>query len=111
MRVKVAETRLKGNLDLLLLAVLKRGPGHGYDIIRRLTHDSGGRFDLPEGTVYPALHRLENEGWVRSAWDDGGPRRKRVYAINAKGARALIEQRKQWNDFTSSVTSVLGFAQ
>ena len=61
--------RLKGNLDLLLLSVLSSGPAHGYAIISALRDRSGGTFDLPEGTIYPALHRLEDAGLLVSTWD------------------------------------------
>jgi len=100
--------QLKGNLDLLLLAVLRRGPGHGYAIIRRLADESDGRFDLPEGTVYPALHRLEREGLVRSTWDERGPRRRRIYAISGKGVRALANSRREWTEFATGMRAVLG---
>ena len=62
--------RLKGNLDLLL-SVLSSGPAHGYAIISALRDRSGGTFDLPEGTIYPALHRLEDAGLLASTWDQG----------------------------------------
>ena len=69
--------RLKGNLDLLLLSVLAAGPAHGYAIISALRDRSGGTFDLPEGTVYPALHRLEDAGLLASSWADAEGRRRR----------------------------------
>ncbi len=59
---------LKGHLELLLLATLRSGPAHGYAIIEDLKQRSGGAFDLPEGTIYPALHRLERSGAIESAW-------------------------------------------
>jgi len=104
----MSEQGLKGNLDLLLLAVLSRGPGHGYAIIRRLAEDSGGVFDLPEGTVYPALHALERDKLVRSSWDERGPRRRRVYAISGKGQRALAAVRAEWAEYSGGVRAVLG---
>jgi DNA-binding PadR family transcriptional regulator len=102
------EQRLKGNLDLLLLAVLRRGPAHGYAVIRRLAEESDGVFDLPEGTVYPALHRLERAKLVRSTWDERGPRRRRIYAITARGVRALDESRREWSEFAGGMRLVLG---
>jgi len=103
-----AEQRLKGNLDVLLLAVLQRGAGHGYAVIRRLAEESEGLFDLPEGTVYPALHRLERERLVRSSWDERGPRRRRIYAISGKGVRALEASRREWAEFSNGMQAVLG---
>jgi DNA-binding PadR family transcriptional regulator len=107
----MSDPRLKGNLELLLLAVLQRGPGHGYAVIRRLAADSGGRFDLPEGTVYPVLHRLERDGLVRSSWDDRGIRRRRIYSISGKGVRALAASREEWIEFARGMRIVLGGAR
>ena len=81
--------RLKGNLDLLLLSVLAPGSAHGYAIISALRARSEGTFDLPEGTIYPALHRLEDAGLLASDWADASGRRRRVYALTDKGAAAL----------------------
>jgi PadR family transcriptional regulator PadR len=100
--------RLKGHLDLLLLSVLSRGPGHGYRVITRLRDRSGGVFELPEGTVYPALHRLEDAGLLASAWDVVAGRRRRSYRLTAAGEAALAEQSQQWHEFSGSVARVLG---
>ena len=100
--------RLKGNLDLLLLSVLVSGPAHGYGVIAALRERSSGEFDLPEGTVYPALHRLERAGLLSSGWAEGGPRRRRVYAITGAGSRALTDQKKEWRRFSTGMTAVLG---
>src|SRR5215471_6811708 len=100
--------RLKGHLDLLLLSVLSRGPGHGYEVITRLRDRSDGAFELPEGTVYPALHRLEEAGLLASAWDIVSGRRRRIYRLTLAGEVALAEQSQQWSEFSGSVTRVLG---
>lgn len=100
--------QLKGHLDLLLLTVLADGPAHGYALIAGLRDRSGGAFDLPEGTVYPALHRLERAGLLSSGWAEGGPRRRRVYAITGAGSRALSDQKKEWRRFSTGMTAVLG---
>lgn len=100
--------QMGGHLDLLLLSVLRAGPAHGYAVITALAEESGGRFALPEGTVYPALHRLERLGLVRSYWTDGVTRRRRVYEISAEGLAVLRERRRQWNEFSAGVRSVLG---
>lgn len=99
--------KLKGNLDMLLLAVLAAGPGHGYSIITRLRERSDGAFDLPEGTVYPALHRLENAGLLDSAWQVVGGRRRRLYRLTAAGQESLATEARQWRSFSGSVTHVL----
>jgi PadR family transcriptional regulator PadR len=102
--------RLKGHLDLLLLSVLSRGSGHGYEVITRLRDRSDGTFELPEGTVYPALHRLEEAGLLASAWDVVAGRRRRIYRLTAAGEAALAEHSQQWREFSGSVARVLGTA-
>lgn len=100
---------LRGHLDLLLLATLREaGPAHGYAVIASLRERSGGAFDLPEGTVYPALHRLERDGLVDSQWDASTARRRRVYRLTAAGASALAARRGDWRSFARGVQAVLG---
>ena len=97
----------KGHLDLLTLAVLADGPKHGYAVIEALRARSGDEFDLPEGTVYPALHRLEKGGMFASDWSVVQGRRRRTYRLTDKGTSALGEQRKRWDEFSSAVGKVL----
>ena len=80
---------------------------HGYGVIEYVRSASGGRFDYPDGTVYPALHRLEAEGLLRSRWSEVDGRRRRVYEITGRGKKAIAGQRRDWERFTSSVTAVL----
>jgi PadR family transcriptional regulator PadR len=98
---------LGGPLDLLLLAALAEGPSHGYAVIERLRSASGGRFDYPEGTIYPALHRLESDRLLRSRWSDANGRRRRVYELTRKGQEALAEQRRDWHDLVRGVAAVV----
>ena len=100
--------KLKGHLDLLLLSVLAAGPAHGYAVISALRQRSAGTFDLPEGTVYPALHRLEGGGLLASGWDVVAGRRRRIYHLTAAGEAALAEQAAQWREFSGSMARVLG---
>lgn len=100
--------RLKGNLDLLLLTVLTTGPAHGYEIAERLRQNSDGAFDLPEGTVYPALHRLEARDWIHSSWRVEGGRRRRVYELTGRGRRQLAAQRREWGAFVAGMSAILG---
>src|ERR1039457_5531031 len=79
-----AET-LKGHLDGILLAVLEPEPRHGYAIMEALRVRSDGQVDLPTGTVYPALHRLERAGLVQAPWSAAGGRRRRVYQLTPAG--------------------------
>jgi PadR family transcriptional regulator PadR len=103
-----AET-LKGHLDLLLLSVLEGVPAHGYLVIDRLREASDGAFDLAEGTVYPALHRLERAGLLESRWDGEG-RRRRIYELTARGHAALVTSRSEWRGFAAAVSRVSGVA-
>jgi DNA-binding PadR family transcriptional regulator len=98
---------LKGHLDALLLAVLERGPRHGYAVIEAVRAGSGGALDLPTGTVYPALHRLERAGLVASDWSTVGGRRRRAYRLTAAGTAALREHRAVWDRFSAAVTALL----
>ena len=98
---------LKGHLDALLLAVLEPGPQHGYAVIEALRATSGGTLDLPTGTVYPALHRLERAGLVASSWSTVGGRRRRDYRLTPSGRAALTEQRAVWEQFATAVGAVL----
>jgi PadR family transcriptional regulator, regulatory protein PadR len=98
---------LKGHLDLLILAVLSQGPLHGYAVIEELRARSDDVFDLPEGTVYPALHRLEKAGLLTSSWSGASGRRRRTYDLTRDGRAALVSGRSSWADFSSAVTSVL----
>ena len=100
---------LRGHLDLLLLGALRDlGRAHGYALISGLRDRSGGTFDLPEGTVYPALHRLERDGLVRSDWDTTAPRRRRVYELTTDGLTALAAKREEWSMFARGVQAVIG---
>jgi PadR family transcriptional regulator PadR len=101
-----AET-LKGHLDGMLLAALEPGPRHGYAIMGALRAGSGGQFDLPTGTVYPALHRLERAGLVAGTWSVSGGRRRRVYELTPAGRRALDAERGTWRQFSAAVTALL----
>jgi PadR family transcriptional regulator PadR len=104
----MANEQLKGHLDLLLLQVIADGAAHGYQLATVLRNRSEGMFDLAEGTLYPALHRMERLGLVSSAWDDAGPRRRRVYRVTAAGRVALQDRRREWARFTRGVGAVLG---
>jgi len=96
---------LKGHLDLLLLAVLADEPLHGYAAIEELRRRGG--FELPEGTVYPALHRLETAGFLASRWSSESGRRRRVYSLTRDGRRELVERRETWRGFTEAVSAAV----
>src|ERR1700747_2910401 len=99
---------LKGHLDMIVLAALAAGPAHGYAVIEEIRRKSGQAFDLPEGTIYPALHRLEPAGlpvrhWVTAEFE----RRRRVYALTRRGERALNERRAVWQQFAAAIGGLL----
>jgi PadR family transcriptional regulator PadR len=101
--------RLKGNLDLLLLSVLSAGPAHGYAVIAALRARRAGTLDLPEGTISPALHRLEKAGLLASSWADADGRKRRVYALTATGEATLAAERTEWKRFAGGVAAVVGW--
>ena len=98
---------LKGHLDMIVLAALSAGPAHGYAVIEEIKRRSGGAFDLPEGTIYPVLHRLEEGGLLAGRWvtADSG-RRRRVYSLTRRGERELGERRAVWERFSEAVGSL-----
>jgi len=95
---------LKGHLDMIVLAALSSRPAHGYAVIEEIRRRSAGAFDLPEGTVYPVLHRLEQAGLLSGRWvtADSG-RRRRVYEVTARGRRELTQQRAVWRQFSDAI--------
>jgi DNA-binding PadR family transcriptional regulator len=98
---------LKGHLDGLILAVVAREPLHGYAVIEALKARSGGALALPEGTVYPALHRLEADGLLRSDWSTHAGRRRRVYRVTRRGEKELGASRERWRLFSATIEAVL----
>ena len=99
---------LKGHLDAIVLAALEAGPAHGYAIIEQIRRLTDGAFDLPEGTIYPALHRLEQAGLLRSDWAvSAGARRRRVYSLTDEGSASLVERKKNWRRFSRAVNDLL----
>jgi transcriptional regulator len=99
---------LKGHLDLLLLAVVARSPGHGYAIAEAVRARSDANIDLAEGTLYPALHRLERSGLISGRWSEVNGRRRRVYQLTAKGERSLARKHREWDAFARTVDAVVG---
>ena len=98
---------LKGHLDGLILAVVAAAPAHGYAIIDELKQRSRGAFALPEGTVYPALHRLERAGLLESGWSNRSGRKRRVYKLTRGGRRQLATRKSEWHEFARAVDAVL----
>ncbi|MGH9180407.1 MAG: PadR family transcriptional regulator [Acidimicrobiales bacterium] len=96
---------------MLLRAAVRARPSHGYAIIEELRHRSDAVFDLPESTVYPALHRLEGDGLLESTWATVGGCQRRVYAITRRGRTRLGEHRAEWRRLVGGVSGALGEAR
>jgi DNA-binding PadR family transcriptional regulator len=100
----------RGDFGLLILGLLRRREMYGYEIVAELRATSAGAIDLPEGTVYPALRRLERDGIIEGHWVEvgaGAPRR-RYYLLTIKGEQALAEGRREWLRFKTGADAVLG---
>lgn len=98
---------LRGHMDALLLSVVEHEPLHGYAIIEALRERSGGALDVPTGTVYPALRRLERAGFLASEWATVGGRKRRTYRLTDSGRAELAGERSAWSSFTSVIGRVL----
>jgi transcriptional regulator len=103
---------LQGTLDMLILKVVALGPIHGYAIAQRLQQMSGAVLQVQQGSLYPALHRLEKRRWLRAEWSatDTG-REARFYTLTAAGRRQLEEQREYWDRLSSAISGVLRTAE
>lgn len=99
---------IRGHLEGLLLAVLVEEPGHGYALSQRLAVRSGGELSVPEGSLYPALQRLERLGLVTSSWVNADGRRRRVYSLSDAGRRQAEAAAREWKVFSAGVDRVLG---
>jgi len=99
---------LRGTLDLLVLKVLAQGPAHGYAIARRIQERSGGVLQVEEGSLYPALHRLERRGWLDSEWGTSeAGRRARYYRLARAGRTELASRERGWNEMSVAIGRVL----
>jgi transcriptional regulator len=99
---------LKGTLDLLVLKALTMGPEHGYGIARWLEKASNGLLSIEEGSLYPALYRMESRGWVRSEWGTSESNRKaKYYRLTTRGREQLADQASGWDRLVEAVSLVL----
>ena len=98
---------LKGHLDLLLLAAIAKEPLHGYAVVEAIREASDGALDLAEGTVYPALYRLEGARLLTSSWTTVRGRRRRVYRLTRRGRTRLQRERREWQAFSGAVQAVV----
>ena len=102
---------LRGHLEGMVLSILESGEDHGYNILKRFQDQGGGSLTLKEGSLYPALYRLEELGLIRGKWETGterrrGPRR-RIYALTDKGRGELARRRESWHTFSQVVGRIM----
>ena len=97
----------RGQLDLLVLSVLADEPRHGYGVVSELRRRSGGELEMAEGTLYPALHRLEGAGLLASEWDESAPRRRRVYRLTRDGHGGARRAPSRVDSFAAAVHKVV----
>jgi transcriptional regulator len=99
---------LQGSLDLLILKTLALGPLHGWGISKRLREISGEAFEVGQGSLYPALYRLEDRGWIAGSWGVSPEgRRTKSYSLTVLGRKQLTAERAQWRSFAAAVELVL----
>lgn len=98
---------VRGHLATMVLAVLAGGPAHGYGIGAELKRRSDDQLEVLEGSLYPALHRLEDAGWVDSEWETNEGRRRRSYSLTADGKDELRARAARWTAFRSFMDSLL----
>jgi PadR family transcriptional regulator, regulatory protein PadR len=102
---------LQGTLDMLVLKAVSLGPLHGYGVLLRIQQISQNRLEIQQGSLYPALYRLEHEGWIAGEWGQSeNKRRARFYRLTAAGRRRLETEAKKWNQFADVVGTILSTA-
>jgi transcriptional regulator len=108
---KAKEDVLQGTLDLLILKTLTRGKQHGYGIVVHIQSVTEDALRVEEGSLYPALHRIEQDGWIRSEWGVSGNNRKaKFYEITAAGRNQLAREERKWENLTAAVNTLLRYA-
>jgi PadR family transcriptional regulator, regulatory protein PadR len=99
---------LQGTLDMLVLKAVSLGPLHGYGVLLRIQQISGNRLEVPQGSLYPALYRLEHEGWIAGDWGQSeNNRRARYYRLTAAGRRRLEAETRKWNEMADVIGVIL----
>ena len=99
---------MQGTLDLLILKAVSLGPLHGYGVLLRIQQISGGRLEIKQGSLYPALYRLEHQGWIASEWGESENNRKaKYYRLTAPGRRRLEIEARKWNLLADTMAGIL----
>lgn len=102
---------LWGAVEMLMLEVISHGPTYGYQIAQTVSGRSKGYFDLKEGSLYPALHRLEQQKLVKSSWQEVDGRRRKYYELTAAGGKVLAAKKTEWMAFADGIRGVLDGGQ
>lgn len=99
---------LQGTLDMLILKAVSLGPLHGYGVLLRIQQLSGDAFQIPQGSLYPALYRLEDKGWIDAEWGESENNRKaKFYRLTAAGRRQLKAETDEWSKVAATIARVL----
>ena len=99
---------LQGTLDMLILKAVSLGPLHGYGVLLRIQQISGERLKIEQGSLYPALYRLEHQGWIASEWGESENKRKaKFYRLTATGHRRLDAETTKWNEMADVIGAIL----
>jgi PadR family transcriptional regulator len=99
---------LQGTLDLLILKAVSLGPLHGYGVLLRIQQISGKQLEIQQGSLYPALYRVEHQGWIKSEWGESENNRKaKFYKLTAAGRRQLRSETEKWDRMASLINSIL----
>ena len=99
---------LQGTLDMLILKAVSLGPLHGYGVLLRIQQISGQQLEIQQGSLYPALYRLEHQGWIASVWGESDNNRKaKFYSLTATGRRQLHSETEKWNRMAALIASIL----
>jgi PadR family transcriptional regulator, regulatory protein PadR len=99
---------LQGTLDMLILKAVSLGPLHGYGVLLRIQQISGGQLEIQQGSLYPALYRLEHQGWIASEWGESENNRKaKFYQLTAAGRKQLRAESEKWNRMAGMIGSIL----
>jgi len=106
--MKMSKELLKGSTGTLVLTVLAGKSMYGYELIGELDRRSDGVFSLKEGTLYPILHAMEAETWVKSHWEEASGRKRKYYTVTDAGLKQLQLKKEEWRTFSKAVNTVLG---
>jgi PadR family transcriptional regulator, regulatory protein PadR len=99
---------LQGTLDMLILKAVSLGPLHGYGVLLRIQQISGGQLEIQQGSLYPALYRLEHQGWIASEWGESENNRKaKFYSLTAAGRKQLRVESEKWNRMAGMIGAIL----